>query len=73
MLPKTLALKEQGIFVRLQKNRPRIFVFKGGPFLNRYNHKGQGKYSLYTQYTGVFENLAKPLFVRVIAFCVNNY
>jgi len=30
MLPKTLALKEQGFFIRSPKNKPSNFAFKGG-------------------------------------------
>jgi hypothetical protein len=71
MLSKTLALKEQGFFIRSQKNRPSYFAFKGGLFLNRYNHKGQVKIPLYTQYMSVFENLTRALFVRVTVCWVN--
>ena len=70
MLTRILAPKEQGFFSGLQKNRPRNFVFKGGLFLNRYNHKGQVKYSPYTQYMSVFVNPSKPLFIRVSRFLV---
>ena len=68
MLPEILALKEQGVFIGLQKNRPRNIVFKGGLFCFRYNRKGQGKISPYTQYMSVFVKPAKSLFVRVIVF-----
>jgi len=50
------------------KKRPHIFDFKGGIFQNRYNHKGQGEISSYTQYMSVFENPSRPLFIRVTAF-----
>ena len=71
MLPKTLALKDQGFFYLILKNKPSNFAYRGGLFQNRYDHKGQVKFSLYTQYVSVFENIIKPLFVRVTAFWVN--
>jgi hypothetical protein len=55
-----------------KRNEPRNFAFKGGLFQNRYNHKGQVKISPYTQYTSVFLNPEKPLYVRVTAFLVNS-
>ena len=54
-----------------KKNRPRNIVFKGGLFLNMYNHKGQGKISSYTQCLSVFVNPSKPLFIRVTAYWIN--
>ena len=72
MPSKPLALKEQGFFIELHKNRPRNFVFKGGLFKNRYNRKGQVKYSSYRQYMNVFYNPSKPLFVRVTSIIKNN-
>ena len=73
ILSKSLALKEQQVFYLIPKNRPSYFAFKGGLFCFRYYHKGQVKYSPYTQYMGVFINSAKPLYVRVAAFLVNYY
>ena len=67
-------LKEQGFFIGLRKNRPSNFAFKGGLFQNRYNnHKGQVKYSPYTQYTSVFKNPSKSLFIGVTAYWLNYY
>ncbi|MFH1822067.1 MAG: hypothetical protein ABH830_00005, partial [Patescibacteria group bacterium] len=43
------------------KNGPRNIVFKGGLFLNRYNHKGQVKIPPYTQYMSVFKILQSLL------------
>ena len=65
---KTFTPKEQGVFSGLQENRPPNIGFKGGLFLNRYNRKGQVKFSSYIQYGSVFVNSAKPLFVRVTEF-----
>ena len=55
------------------KNRPRNFVFKGGLFQNRYNHKGQVKFSSYTQYMSVFYNPLKLLFIRLAGFWLSYY
>ena len=68
MLSKTLALKEQGFFIRSPKNKPSNFDFKGGLLQNRYNHKGQVKFSSYTPNMSVFYNPSKSLFVMVTAF-----
>ena len=63
-------LKRAGDFYWITKNRPLNFAFKGGLFQNRYNHKGQVIFSSYAQYTSVFKNPEKPLFIRVTAFLV---
>ena len=64
-------LKRAGDFYWITKNRPLNFAFKGGLFQNRYNHEGQAKYSSYAQYTNVFYNSTKSLFIRFTAFYVN--
>ena len=64
-------IEKAGVFYWITNNRPSNFVFKGGLFQNRYNHKGQVKYSSYRQYINVFYNPSKPSFVSVTAFLVN--
>jgi len=71
MLSKNFYTKRAGVLIGLQENRARNFAFKGGLFCFRYNHKGQVKFSSYTQYMSVFLNPVKPLFVRVTVFLVN--
>jgi len=61
-------IKRAGFFIGLQKNRPRNIVFKVGLFQNRYNHKGQVKFSSYAQYMSVFEKPSKPLIIRDTTF-----
>jgi len=67
-LPDSKELREIQFFI---KKRPRNFDFKGGLFQNKYNRKGQVKFSSYTQYMSVFENSLKAFILRVIAFSMN--
>lgn len=48
-MPLNLQCIERAEDYGLPINRPRNFVFKGGLFQNRYNHKGQVKHSSYTK------------------------
>jgi len=69
-----LVVKSVRAFVYLlyYKNRPRNIVFKGGLFQNRYNHKGQVKFSSYTTlYISVFVDYPKAFFLIITVFSEN--